>query len=256
MYKNQTQNLENDMERNIDLEVKASHQPLSSSVNNIASKIGNIAQVGMVNAIEGISNKLNVDIYNKQEVAEKIRQLNELLKDPTIRQQAQETLQSLADDAVIFLKASEPAVMEFVDVASEATGRAASKIGENMASIALNTLEAIPGPGIVVGLARDIDKGTQAVTSAIAAAAEVSTAATDAIQKTSKRLKNLQQQNMMMEGGGASITRKMRKYIYNKERIMNKVGGSLKDFHDTTLNPHRILRSFSKTRKMKKINKK
>lgn len=258
----------------INEEVIASHPGLNEKVSETVSKVGENLEGVAVNTLDYIGNSLGVDITNNEDVERKIKGFNEVLSDPDIRKELNKTATAAGEYATIVAKASEPAIKEFAGIFEKSIAKASSEIGEDLANIAMNTLEAIPGPGAFVGLVRDIDKGAQAVESAFAAASDISIAATDAIQKTSKNIENvknnisnpnlnnsslnnsvntslnntvnnsLNKKINNMKGGG-SLKKRIINYkrtMKRKNDMMKKIGGSIQEFHNSTLFPNKILR--------------
>jgi hypothetical protein len=259
----------------INEEVIASHPGLNEKVSETVSKVGENLQGVAINTLDYIGDNFGVDITNTEDVERKIKGFNEVLSDPDIKRELNKTATAAGEYATIVAKASEPAVKEFAGIVEKSIAKASSEIGEDLANIAMNTLEAIPGPGAFIGLVRDIDKGTQAVESAFAAASDISIAATDAIQKTSKNIENiknnidnpnlnntslnnslnnsvnnslntkLNNNNVNNLKGGGSLKRRIINYkrtMKRKNDMMKKIGGSIQEFHNSTLFPNKILR--------------
>ena len=133
-------------------------------------------------ALDYVSEKWDISLDKSETIQQKLDQINVLLKDPLIR----EKLGYLAKDAILLLKVGEPVLIEFIGKTGNIVSKTIPKIMDDFINIGLNTLEAVPFISVIVGLLRDIDKGSHAVTSATEAWADISRATTDAIHETSE----------------------------------------------------------------------
>jgi len=172
---------------------------LASTASNIVSGIANKAnQVGAIivdelnKNIEGpIKNTVSSSLERTVEAAKDVlAEANEKLNNPEFVQEVSEITKNASEAAATIIDAAEPAINEAVDKASEIGTKVASKVGESAVSIALNTAEAIPGPGIVVGLVRDIDKLATAGEAVLEAGAETATTFADSLKKAEEAVKN------------------------------------------------------------------
>jgi len=172
---------------------------LASTASNIVSGIANKAnQVGAIivdelnKNIEGpIKNTVSSALERTVEAAKDVlAEANEKLNNPEFVQEVSEITKNASEAAATIIDAAEPAINEVVDKASEIGTKVASKVGESAVSIALNTAEAIPGPGIVVGLVRDIDKLATAGEAVLEAGAETATTFADSLKKAEEAVKN------------------------------------------------------------------
>ena len=172
---------------------------LASTASNIVSGIANKAnQVGAIivdelnKNIEGpIKNTVSSALERTVEAAKDVlAEANEKLNNPEFVQEVSEITKNASEAAATIIDAAEPAINEAIDKASEIGTKVASKVGESAVSIALNTAEAIPGPGIVVGLVRDIDKLATAGEAVLEAGAETATTFADSLKKAEEAVKN------------------------------------------------------------------
>jgi hypothetical protein len=171
---------------------------LASTASNIASGIANKAnQVGAI-VVEELNKNINgpvketvsTAIGNTVEATEHVLEAaNEKLNNPEFVQDVAEAAKNASNTAEIMLEAATPAINQAIDKASEIGTKVASKLGESAVSIALNTAEAIPGPGALIGLARDADKLATAGEAIIEAGAETATTFADTIKKAEEAIK-------------------------------------------------------------------
>jgi len=179
-----------------DISQKASE--LSNTTSNIASglltkanQIGSIVVDELNKNIEGpIKSSVSASLEKTVEAAKDVLQTaNEKLNNPEFVDEVAKTAQIASEVAATVLEASEPALNEAIDKTSEIGAKAASKVGESAVSIALNTAEAIPGPGVLVGLVRDVDKLATAGEAIVEAGAETATTFADTLKKAEDAIK-------------------------------------------------------------------
>lgn len=171
---------------------------LASTASNIASGIANKAnQVGAI-VVEELNKNINGPVKetvstamgNTVEAAENVLEAaNEKFNNPKFVEDVAEATKNASNTAEIMLEAATPAINQAIDKASEIGTKVASKIGESAVSIALNTAEAIPGAGAVVGLVRDADKLATAGEAIIEAGAETVATFADTLKKAEEDIK-------------------------------------------------------------------
>lgn len=172
---------------------------LSTTASNVATGVLNKAnQVGAIivdelnKNIEGpvkdtVSAALSRTVEATKDVLETA---NEKLNDPALIEDVKEAAENVANTAEVIEEASEPALNNLIDNASEIGAKAASKIGESSVGVALNTAEAIPGVGAVIGLARDADNIATAGEAIVEAGAQTVTTFADSLVKAEEAIKN------------------------------------------------------------------
>ena len=170
---------------------------LASTASNIASGVANKAnQVGAIivgefnKNMEGpvketVSTALGKTVEAAKDVLEAA---NEKLNNPEFVQDVAEAAKNATTTAAIMVDAASPAINKAIDKASEIGTKVASKVGESVVSVALNTAEAIPGAGAVVGLARDVDKVATAGEAVLEAGAETVTTFADTLKNAEEAI--------------------------------------------------------------------
>jgi hypothetical protein len=172
---------------------------LLSTASNIASGIANKAnQIGVIivdelnKNMEGpvkdtVSNALGRTVEATKDILEAA---NDKLNDPEFVEDIAEVTKNATETASTILEASEPALNDAIDKVSEIGTEVASKVGESSVSVALNTAEAVPGAGALIGLARDADKLAIAGEAIVEAGAETATTFADTIVKAEEAIKD------------------------------------------------------------------
>jgi hypothetical protein len=131
-----------------------------------------------------------INLTDERALKEKIAAVNRSLADPQVQAELQTLTTRLGEKARVVIKAAEPAIIEFLNSSGSVMQKTLPKLIDDMTAIALNTAQAVPGLGILIGLLRDIDRGISAAQSASAAAADVTTAASKAISDTVARIED------------------------------------------------------------------
>lgn len=162
-----------------------------------------------------------INLTDETALKEQIAAVNRSLADPAVQAELQTLTMHLGEKARVVIKAAEPAVVEFLNSSGSVIQKTLPKLIDDMTSIALNTAQAVPGLGILIGLLRDIDKGVSAAQTASAAAADVTTAASKAISDTVSRINNTTTPST--QSGGSR----------KRADISAQIGGSIRAFQAT-----------------------
>jgi len=247
-------------------EIKASHPGVVGPAMNI---ISNTTSTLASNAISSANNLLGFDITNKNSINDEFKKGANILSDPQMRENIKNVISKGAQTLAIGLEAAQPAINQFVETTTEALEKSGSKIGKAGVNIALNTLEEIPVAGVVVGTVRSLDKAVQAAQAIFNAGSEIITASGDAANQIAKNIENtsnlptlpqipnqipnISNQFQNITSKIPDIQKQMQNKLREKTNILNKVGGSIAEFHDSTLNPDRFLiQNGGKTRRNNK----
>jgi hypothetical protein len=259
-------------------EIQGEHPGLvGPAVNLVSSTANNVASA----AITGASNLLGVNLASTDSVNNALEKEIKVLSDPETKEHIQEVIGEGAQVLATGLEAAQPAINQLVETTTEAVEKSAEKIGNAGINIALNTLEEIPMLGVLVGTIRSVDKAIAAGQSVVNAGSEIITAEGDAINQitqniedatkkfapkvpelpstddlTKSVLSKLPEVPKMPDVKG-DLTKKMTDKVKEKTQILNKVGGSIAEFHDSTLNPEKFLSQYGgKSRRYRKHNSK
>jgi hypothetical protein len=249
----------------IEKNVEAGHPGLSPAIKNAFGAVTGAAEQAAIYALEKLSSFLGTDLTNKDSVNEKLDEIKQIVSDPEIRQKL-----------MLIAVAAKPALQKFTEEIVEAVTKSADKIGQGAVKVILNTLEEIPGVGVLIGTARSADTIAQTFQSVGNTFAEVTMSASDAINETKQNMvnimntkipsykmpevpnmssiptmssykmpeapKSLRELHSAMKGGQRRLTQK-------KSRILKKIRKSIKKFHDTTYIPNLYLRKRSRKNK-------
>jgi hypothetical protein len=253
-------------------EIQGEHPGLvGPAVNLVSSTANNVASA----AITGASNLLGVNLASTDSVNNALEKEIKVLSDPETKEHIQEVIGEGAQVLATGLEAAQPAINQLVETTTEAVEKSAEKIGNAGINIALNTLEEIPMLGVLVGTIRSVDKAIAAGQSVINAGSEIVTASGDAVNQVTQNIENASQKIVpdapeipntddlkaqalsKLPDVKGDLTKKMTDKVKEKTQILNKVGGSIAEFHDSTLNPEKFLSQYGgKSRRYRKHNSK
>ena len=113
---------------------------------------------------------------------------NEKLNDPEFIEEAKKMAEKVSNDASIILEAADPAINKVIDQTSEIAATMGTRLGDSAVNIALNTAEAVPGVGVAIGFARDVDSVAKAGEAVINATANTTTSIVEGVQESEKAL--------------------------------------------------------------------
>jgi len=170
---------------------------LASTASNIASGVANKAnQVGAV-IVEELNKNMNgpvketvsTAVGNTVEAAKHVLEAaNEKLNNPKFVEDVAEAAKNASNTAAKMVEAATPAINQAIDKASVIGTKVASKVGEAAVSVGLNTMQAIPGPGAVIGLAKVVDKLATTGEAIVEAGAESVTTFADTLKNAEQAI--------------------------------------------------------------------
>ena len=173
MYTGSQQMENNQQIDQIEKNVEAGHPGLSPAIKNAFGAATGAAEQASIYALEKLSSFLGTDLTNKQAVNEKLDEIKKIVSDPEIREKL-----------MIIAVAAKPALQKFTEEVVEAVTKSADKIGQSTVKVILNTLEEIPGVGVLIGTARSADTIAQTVQSVGNNFASVVISGSDAVNQT------------------------------------------------------------------------
>lgn len=243
-------------------EIKDDHPGfVGPAVNLVSSTANNVASA----AITGASSLLGVNLASKDSVNNALEKEIKILSDPETKEHIQEVVSEGAEILATSLEAAQPAINQMVETTTEAVEKSAEKIGNAGINIALNTLEEIPMLGVLIGTIRSVDKAIAAGQSVVNAGSEIVTASGDAVNQVTQNIVDTTKKNVPqlpstdisvipeVPDVKGNLEKKMSDKVNEKTEILNKVGGSIAEFKDSTLNPEKLLSQYGgKTRRRRR----
>lgn len=203
-------------------ELASTASDVVSGVANKANQVGAIVVDELNKNINGpVKETVSTAVGNTVQAAENVLvAANEKLNNPEFVHDVAEAAKNVSDTAATMLEAATPALNKAIDKASTIGTKVASKIGEGVVSVGLNTVQAIPGPGAVIGLVKVADKLATTGESIIEAGAESVTTFADT-------LKNAEQAIMKKMSETSAVTSRITdnvKQFNQVDNVSKKIG--------------------------------
>jgi hypothetical protein len=186
------QEVENEKTKNIQIVLPEVNLGLGNS--EILEKTGELAEGLTLNAIEDTGELLGVDLSNPKETSEKLDDIKELVTSPENVEKVKEIVEEAATVGAVALEAAEPFTEPLIDKTVEMTEQTGSKVGKAGVNIILNTLEEIPGVGVVIGTIRSLNTAALTGLSALDATNVVIDKSADTIKATNKNFEDLMEE--------------------------------------------------------------
>jgi len=174
-------------------------------------KLGQVVKKGLLNAIENTGNYVGVNLQNPNEITNQLMAVKKTLENTT-------NLQEIAIIGSLVLEASMPFIEPLVDKVIFYGEEAGERIGKAIVSVILNTLEAIPIYGILVGTIRTFNTIVVTVLASINTAALTIQEIRNTVQFTMDEFEGLK-----------------REYMYQlqkqREKSVNRIQNSIQNFN-------------------------
>ena len=173
-------------------ELKTTASNIASGILNKANQVGAIVINELNKKIEGPINDTITSAMGRTVDATKdiLVHVNEKLNDPEFINTVAETTKNITEKASEIIEITKPAINEAIDKVSDVAQKVGAKFGESAISIGLNTVQAVPGVGVAVGLIRDADKLATAATAAVEAGSKTVEILSNSIVKAEEAIKN------------------------------------------------------------------
>ena len=159
----------------------------------VMNKIIQLSEGLAIKTIDNTSEFLNIDLNDSEKFEQRIKELKDVLNDPKNKELMTEVVANSAQVGVVALDAARPFVDDLITEIFEKLKVVGNEFGEAGVKIALNTLEEIPGYGVIIGTIRSVSNAAEAFLASSNALSEVVTKTSDtfnaSIQNFDKLLK-------------------------------------------------------------------
>ena len=152
-------------------------------------KLGQVVKKGLLNAIDNTGNYVGVNLQSPNEITNQLMAVKKTLENTT-------NLQEIAIIGSLVLEASMPFIEPLVNKIIFYGEEAGERIGKAIVSVILNTLEAIPIYGILVGTIRSFNTIVVTILSSINTAALTINEIRDTVQFTMDEFEGLKKEYM------------------------------------------------------------
>lgn len=223
----------------------------------ISEGLTDLSEGVALKTIDGAANILGVDLNNSEQFKERMEDIKNLLDKPENKELIKDIAGEISEIGVVALDAAKPFTNDLIKDISDKLGLIANEFGETGVKVALNTLEEIPGAGVVIGSIRSASNIGEAILASTNATAEIVTKTSDTINASLQNFDNL-----MKEKGDvlARTTESINKFSENMKSMPNSIPNiSAPKFSSPNISAPKFSSSSNiggSSRKHKRINKK
>ncbi len=193
----------------------------------VMQKVVDLSEALAIKTIDNTSEFLNIDLKDSEQLQKRLEEIKVVLNDPKNKELMREVVANFAQVGIVALDAAKPFIDDLIDEIFEKLKVVGTEFGEAGVKIALNTLEEIPGYGVIIGTIRSASNAAEAVLASSNAFSEVVTKTSDTINASVQNFDKL-----MKEKGDLinRTTESINKFSENmKSMPTNSVGGTRKN---------------------------
>jgi len=186
----------------------------------VLKKLVELSEGLTMKTIDNTAQYFNIDLNDSEQFKRRLEELKMLLNDPKNKELMKEMVANFAQVGIVALEASEPFINKLISDVFEKLTIMGNEFGEAGVKIALNTLEEIPGYGIIIGTIRSASNAAEAVIASSNTASEIITIAADT---TNASLQNFDK--LLKEKGDvlARTTESINKFSENMKKMPNNI---------------------------------
>lgn len=157
----------------------------------VMDKVVDLSEGLAIKTIDNTAEILGIDLNNSENFKEKLEDIKNVLGDPKNKELMKDVVSNFADVGVVALEAAKPFTNDLIEEISDKLKVVGNEFGETGVKVALNTLEEIPGYGIIIGTIRSASNIGEAILASTNATAEVVTKTSDTINASLQNFDNL-----------------------------------------------------------------
>jgi hypothetical protein len=157
----------------------------------VMDKVVDLSEGVAMKTIDNTANILGIDLNDSEKFKDKLEDIKNVLDDPENKELIKDIAGEVSEVGVVALQAAKPFVNDLITEVSDKLGVIANEFGETGVKVALNTLEEIPGAGVVIGTIRSASNIGEALLASTNATAEVVTKTSDTVNATLQNFDNL-----------------------------------------------------------------
>jgi hypothetical protein len=148
---------------------------------HVMKRIVELSEGLAIKSIDNTAKFLNVDLTDSERFKQRLEELKVLLNDPKNKELMREVLFNFSQVGIVALDAARPFIDDLITEIFEKLRIVGNEFGEAGVKIALNTLEEIPGYGVIIGTIRSVSNAAEAFLASSNAFSEVVTKTSDTI---------------------------------------------------------------------------
>ena len=157
----------------------------------VMDKVVDLSEGVAIKTIDNTADIFGIDLNDSEKFKDKLEDIKNVLDDPENKELLKDIAGEVSEVGVVALQAAKPFVNELITEVSDKLGVIANEFGETGVKVALNTLEEIPGAGVVIGTIRSASNIGEALLASTNATAEVVTKTSDTVNATLQNFDNL-----------------------------------------------------------------
>jgi hypothetical protein len=157
----------------------------------VMDKVVDLSEGLAIKTIDNTASMFGVDLNNSENFKEKLEDIKNVLDNPENKELLNDIAGEVSEIGVVALQAAKPFVNELITEVSDKLGVIGNEFGETGVKVALNTLNEIPGYGVIVGTIRSASNIGEAILASTNATAEVITTVSDTTNATLQNFDNL-----------------------------------------------------------------
>ncbi len=145
----------------------------------VLNRIIELSEGLMMKTIDNTAEYFNIDLNDSEQFNRRLEELKMILNDPKNKELMKEIVANFAQVGIVALEASAPFMNKLISDIFEKLTVMGNEFGVAGVKIGLNTLEEIPGYGVIVGTIRSVSNAAEAALASSNAASEIWTIASD-----------------------------------------------------------------------------
>jgi len=194
----------------------------------VIQKVTDLSEALAIKTIDNTSEFLNIDLKDSEQLQKRLEEIKVVLNDPKNKELMREVVANFAQVGIVALDAAKPFIDDLIDEVFEKLKVVGNEFGEAGVKIALNTLEEIPGYGIIIGTIRSASNAAEAVLASSNAFSEVVTKTSDTINASVQNFDKLMKEKGDLINRTTESINKFSENMKSMPTNVTPVGGSRK----------------------------
>lgn len=186
----------------------------------VIKRIVELSEGLAIKSIENTAEFLNVDLNDSERFKQRLEELKVILNDPQNKELMREVLFNFSQVGIVALDAARPFIDDLITEIFEKLRIVGNEFGEAGVKIALNTLEEIPGYGVIIGTIRSVSNAAEAFLASSNAFSEVVTKTSDTINASVQNFDKLLKEKGDLIG---RTTDSINKFSENMKSMPNNI---------------------------------
>ena len=187
---------------------------------HVMKRIVELSEGLAIKSIDNTAEFLNVDLNDSERFKQRLEELKVILNDPQNKELMREVLFNFSQVGIVALDAARPFIDDLITEIFEKLRIVGNEFGEAGVKIALNTLEEIPGYGVIIGTIRSVSNAAEAFLASSNAFSEIVTKTSDTINASVQNFDKLLKEKGDLIG---RTTDSINKFSENMKSMPNNI---------------------------------